>query len=94
MSKMTREECYEKFLEKNGLEFEMQLAVEEMSELMQVLCKYIRKNGKVPRENIMGELADVLNTVEPLANYFGRDEVEKIRDGKLKRGMGRLEIDP
>ena len=91
MSSVDREECYKKFLDKNGLLFEMQIAIEEMSELTKELCKYTRKKGKTSREDMMSEIADVMNTTEQLANYFGREEIEKIRDEKFRRAMKKME---
>lgn len=95
---MKRKAAYKIFLDKYGLENELIMAIEEMSELSKELCKYIRnyKSDNTPRKieeterNIREEIADVLNCVEPLMDVFGAEEIERVRDEKLQRGMERM----
>lgn len=86
---------YDEFLEKFGLEAQINVAIEEMSELTKELCKFNRfqaNNDKVKdiAENIKEEIADVLNMVEQLEFHFGKDEIEKIREEKIKRTIDRM----
>ena len=89
---------YEKFLELWGIKSQMIKAVEEMSELTKEICKSFRVGAKekMPKsveEHIKEELADVMNMSDQLAYYFGREEIEKIRQEKIDRTMGRIEKD-
>ena len=87
-------ENYSKYIDKWGLEAQLQITLEEMSELSKEICKYIRystfekqNNGKIEetKQNLRSELADVLNMAEQLEYYFGVDEIEKIRREKILR---------
>lgn len=87
---------YEKFLKEWGVESQLIVAMEEMSELTKELCKYRRnellnKDNYETIKNIKDEIADVLNMVEQLENMFGEEDVEKIRQAKLKRAIKRME---
>lgn len=88
-------EAYRKFLEKWGYDAQSLMAIEEMSELTKALCKYKRfgkeNASQEIKENIFEELADVLNTVEQLAFYFGEEEVEKIRKQKIEKTLNKIE---
>ena len=70
------------------------ICIEEMAELTKELCKLERYRGTEKEsmiiENIKEEIADVLNTVEQLYLYYGSEEIDKIRDFKLKRGLEKL----
>ena len=88
------EQDYQNYLDKWGLEVQMQMAIEEMSELTKELCKYIRYSTfesenqdkiKLVVENIKGEIADVLNMTEQLESYFGEKEIYEIRKQKIAR---------
>lgn len=89
-------EYYEKFLDTWGQEAQERMAIEEMSELTKELCKKIRyerdafeevsQEKKAKNiENIREEIADVLNMTEQLEIYYGIDQIEKIREDKMKR---------
>ena len=86
---------YDEFLAKFGLDAQINIAIEEMSELTKELCKFNRfKNNKAKvediEEDIKEEIADVLNMVEQLEYYFGKDEIEKIRQEKINRTIDRM----
>jgi len=51
-----------------------------------------RDTEKEPQiiECIKEEIADVLNTVEQLYLYYGPDDIDPIREYKLKRGLEKL----
>ena len=88
-------EYYNKFIEEWGSESQYVVAIEEMSELTKALCKYKRfgkeNASQEIKENIFEEIADVLNTVEQLAFYFGEEEVEKIRKQKIEKTLNKIE---
>ena len=78
--------------EKYGFEAQMQMAIEEMSELMKELCKYFRyaENDK----EIVEEIADVkimIWQMEMLFNY--KDKVNRIMEKKIRRLKKRMEKD-
>ena len=78
-----------------GLDSQVRICIEEMSELTKELCKYSRySNDKEKQkeiiENIKSEIADVLNTTEQLEYYFGTEEIEKIRQEKIERGIKKI----
>jgi NTP pyrophosphatase (non-canonical NTP hydrolase) len=86
---------YEKFISEWGVESQFVVAMEEMSELTKELCKYrrneiLKKDNTETIKNIKEEIADVLNMVEQLENMFGEEEIEKIRQTKLKRAIKRM----
>ena len=86
---------YQFFIEKWGIESQMLMAVEEMSELTKELCKFNRykadkEKSKEILDNIKEEIADVLNMAEQLEYYFGEEEIEKIRKQKIERTLKRI----
>lgn len=82
---------YDRFIKEQGIEKEIILCIEEMSELTKELSKFLRYKNTLKEEsikqNIVEEVADVLNTCEQMQNIFGIDEVEKIRLQKFKRAF-------
>lgn len=90
-------EFYDRALRVWGEEAQIRMCIEEMSELMKELCKYIRvKKDNKPfneekfnktKQNVLEETADVLNCVGQMARMFGSEEIEKIRVQKMDRTM-------
>ncbi len=80
---------YDEFIKINGVEKEIILCIEEMSELTKALSKFLRYKGSEKentiKDNIVEEIADVLNTCEQMQNIFGVDKVNAVREQKLKR---------
>lgn len=73
--------------EKNS---QVDVAVEEMSELTKALIKE-RRGAPGARQDILEEMADVIIMLMQLLMIFGgREEVQIIIDEKVKRLMGRL----
>ena len=79
-----------------GEENEIKMTLEEMSELMKELLKYIRvaeyaltDEGRAKIEKakqaIKEEIADIYCTVDQLKIMFGADEIDKIVDEKIAR---------
>lgn len=86
---------YDEFLAKFGLKTQVNIAIEEMSELIKELCKFNRFQNNSDKvkditENIREEIADVLNMVEQLEYHFGVDKIESIRQEKIKRTIDRM----
>lgn len=92
---MKYKEVNQEFLDTWGYEAQSRMAIEEMSELTQALCKYERHKQNSKKlaktvENIKEEIADVLNMVEQIQQFFGEQEIEQIRDQKIERTKKRL----
>ncbi|MBR5094109.1 MAG: hypothetical protein IK095_03355 [Oscillospiraceae bacterium] len=91
---MTREErspVYAKAIDTFGIPAQLQMVIEEMSELTKELCKFSR--GKEVRSQIAEETADVLVCLDQLMMIFGiRDEVEAQMDRKVLRLAQRLHM--
>lgn len=87
-------EIYKKYLDIFGIKSESRICIEEMAELTKELCKLERYRDTEKEtqivENIKEEIADVLNTVEQLYLYYGAEEIDKIREYKLMRGLENL----
>lgn len=87
-------DAYKKFLDKWGYDAQSLMCIEEMSELTKALCKY-KRFGKEDslqeiKDNILEEIADVLNTVEQLKYYFGEEKIEEIRKQKIEKTLKKL----
>jgi len=80
---------YKECIDRWGIDSQVNMCIEEMSELTKALCKYRRYgNDASVIENIKEEIADVLNMVEQIQYYFVSDdikEIEKIKDKKIER---------
>ena len=73
-----------------GVDAQMKMAIEEMSELTKELCKNFR--GKDNKEQIAEEIADVEIMVEQLKIMFGCSvEVMRFKEWKMARLEERLE---
>lgn len=73
-----------------GLENQIIVAIEEMSELQKELCKYKRKSGNI--EHIAEEIADVLNVIDSVVLLLQCGaKVKKWRYRKIKRTWLRME---
>jgi len=81
---------YKQFLDAWGYDAQALIAVEEMSELTKELCKKHRKRAEYKEEDLVEEIADVLNMVEQLEYFFGEEKVEKVREQKMQRTLKRL----
>lgn len=80
-----------------GAEAQVDMAVEEMSELTKALLKYRRKAAQgskdleAARENILEEVADVIIMLTQLIMiYGGRDFVQETIENKVDRQIKRL----
>ena len=83
---MTPEEIYRKAIEKWGNPLQIQMAVEEMSELIKQLIKHLR--GKVNSEKIDEEMADVEIMLDQLKVMFNN---QRLVESQKKEKLYRLE---
>ena len=73
-----------------GMENQLPIVIEEMSELTKEICKYIRGNDNL--NDIVEEIADVQIMVEQLISLFGiESKVNEMIDYKMLRQMQRME---
>jgi NTP pyrophosphatase (non-canonical NTP hydrolase) len=80
-------------LEKMGEDFEIDVAIEEMSELIKELLKYKRskvlerEKQAASREHVVEEIGDVMFMFEYLKTIFNisEDEIKKTVEQKAKR---------
>lgn len=81
-----------------SLGYNIDVAIEEMSELTKALCKYNRslEEGYNPIQNdvnVIEECADVFITTTKIAMLFGFKEVDDMIDAKLIRLKERMNKD-
>lgn len=92
-----RPEVLQECVDTYGAEAQVDMAVEEMSELTKALLKYSRKEAQgskdleAARENILEEVADVIIMLTQLIMiYGGRDLVQETIENKVDRQIKRL----
>ncbi|HEY5673606.1 MAG TPA: antitoxin [Malonomonas sp.] len=88
---MQREHIYQATLEKWGEDAQYDQAVEECAELITAL-KHFRR-GKIEKQSVIDELADVTLMLGQLTWMFGADEVEAAIKKKLAKLDGLLTTD-
>lgn len=87
---MTREQILNAAINTWGQNAQLDMMVEEMSELAKAICKY-KRGAQIPRvlvEQIREEMADVQIVLDQLKIMFGK--VEGIETEKLERLKGRI----
>ena len=72
-----------------GTEAQIWMMIEEMSELGNALAKYQR--GRVTKEDVCEEIADVEIMCYQMAAIFGAENVTEILQAKMERLKRRLE---
>jgi NTP pyrophosphatase (non-canonical NTP hydrolase) len=97
MKAAEKRKIYRECLCEYGEELQLMLAIEEMSELMKEISKYVRSNGNNVKE-LREELADAFNMLNQLKYLFFTieeedAELERLMDAKLNRVMERIESD-
>lgn len=87
-----QEEILSNAINKWGDIDQVDMCIEECSELIQALCKYKRGKGNI--SNIKEEIADVYIMIKQMEILFGSMGVESIQghiDFKVNRLNGRIE---
>ena len=81
----------ERAIEVYGKDMQLNVAIEELSELIKEICKY--KRGEDNRENIIEEMADCIIMLRQLEIIFGIgfDDINPTMMEKLYRLETRLE---
>ena len=81
----------EKAIETYGKDMQLNVAIEEFSELIKEICKH--KRGNDNRENIIEEMADCYIMLKQLEYIFDIDynDIIAIRSNKIDRLAKRLE---
>lgn len=87
MSQVNKESIYKNAIMTYGDIAQIDVAIEEMSELIQALSKY--KRGK--EHNVEEEIADVSIMVDQLKIIFNNRKVKKIKRRKIARLNNRLQ---
>lgn len=84
-------DTYKQAISAYGEKAQKLMAIEEMSELTKEICKDFR--GKMDREHLIEEIADVTITIDQLMMMYGisGNEIEQMRERKIDRLKERLE---
>ena len=90
------ENLIKKILAHYGIQNQKKKAIEEMSELIVVMCKTTDVpscDPKLPQlmDNLIEEIADVMIMMEQLRLFYGQNEVDKMIEYKLNRQIKRIE---
>lgn len=81
-----RTAVYEDAIERYGSEHQMVVAIEEMSEVIKSLTKWLRRGGESDLDSIVEEVADATIMLEQLRLIFDiNDEVCEAMDKKIER---------
>lgn len=83
---------FEQAIETYGKDMQLNVAVEELSELIKEICK--SKRGRDNRENIIEEMADCYIMLEQLEIIFDVKPAElcRVLDAKIERLENRLMV--
>ena len=83
-------DTYKQAIETYGVRPQKLMAIEEMSELTKEICKDFR--GKLDREHLVEEVADVLITIDQLMIMYeiSDREIQQMYERKIERLKGRL----
>jgi len=84
-------DTYKQAIETYGVRAQKLMAIEEMSELTKEICKDFR--GKLDREHLIEELADVTITIDQLMLMYkiSGNELQQMCERKMERLKERLE---
>lgn len=91
MNEKQRRIVYKDALNQWGFDNQLFMVFEECGELLDALSKYHR--GRVTKEAVITELADVSIMIEQMANFFGWEEYKSERTFKLCRLKTRLYLE-
>ena len=82
-------ELFREVIKAWGIENQVFMVMEESGEMLNALAKANR--GRVTKEDVITELADVSIMMEQMAVHFGYDEFKAEKERKLNRLRERLE---
>lgn len=91
MEKTQKINLFKTALEKWGIEAQRDMVFEEAGELITALAQ--DRRGRVTKEDIITELADVTIMCEQMAVFLGYEDYEKEMEYKLYKLKGKLEND-
>lgn len=86
---MKKQDLYNKAIQMWGIEGQVDMFHEEVGELISALNKY--KRGRVGKDAVVTEIADVQIMAEQLAVWFGENEVSREKEYKLNRLARRIQ---
>lgn len=89
---MERKEILERAIHTYGIHAQVDMCLEEMSELSKALLKMRRSGGDIADklDNIREEIADVQIMIDQMKMIYGEELIEKIERLKLARLENRL----
>lgn len=82
---MKKEELYRAAIVKWGVPSQVEMAIEECSELIHAIQKTKRSNGPVAQSHVCEEIADVEIMIEQLRGIFNCKIIDKYKAEKLER---------
>lgn len=82
-------QLFEAVLAAFGIENQVFMVMEEAGEMLNALAKANR--GRVTKEDVITELADVSIMMEQMAVYFGYEDFKAEKERKLQRLSDRLD---
>lgn len=88
MNENERLELYKRALSEWGIGPQVMMVMEETGEMLNAIGKYDR--GRVDKDEVITELADVCIIMEQMATFFGWEEFKKEKERKLERLKERL----
>lgn len=89
MNENERLELYKRALNDWGVGPQVMMVMEETGEMLNAIGKYDR--GRVNKDEVITELADVCIIMEQMATFFGWEEFKKEKERKLERLKERLD---
>lgn len=89
MNNNNKEEVFKRAIAEWGIQSQIDMFIEESSELTKAFMKLRRARGTEDEERclkeVVEEIADVMNCIEQMRYYFGGKEVDLVREKKLER---------
>jgi len=89
---MKKEDLYKAAIEKWGVVSQVEMAVEECSELIQAIQKVKRSNTIETNMHVCEEIADVEIMIEQLRYIFDVDLIDQFKSEKLERLEKRINV--
>ncbi len=97
MTELDVKRVLQKAIDTYGMYAQLDMCIEEMSELTKAICKYKRLGASNPNivpviENLEEETADVLIMIEQIKMMFDSHNIEQQTEYKIKRLAERLDM--